>query len=43
MINMSPQEEINKVTHKAFYEIFSRAAADIGKEAAPKKSDPGSR
>lgn len=43
MINMSPQEEINKVTHKAFYEIFSRAAADIGKEAAPKKNDPGSR
>jgi hypothetical protein len=43
MINISPQEEINKVTHKAFYEIFAKAAADIGRETAAKKSEPGSR
>ena len=43
MINMSPQEEINKVTHKAFYEIFSKAAADIGRETAAQKSDPVAR
>ncbi len=43
MINMSPHEEINKVTHKAFYEIFSKAASDIGRETAAKKSDTGSR
>ncbi len=36
MINMSPHEEVNKVTHKAFYDIFSKAAADVGREISAK-------
>lgn len=43
MINMSPHEEISKVTHQAFYEIFSRAASDVGRETAATRSSPVSQ
>jgi hypothetical protein len=43
MINMSPHEEISKVTHQAFYEIFSRAANDVGRETATAKFNTGSQ
>jgi hypothetical protein len=37
MVNMSPHEEVNKVTHKAFYDVFSKAAADVGRETSARK------
>lgn len=36
MLNTSPHEEISKVTHKALYDVFARAAADIALEAVAK-------
>lgn len=32
MLNTSPQEEVSKVTHKALYEMFSKAAGDVARE-----------
>lgn len=32
MLNTSPGEEINKVTHKALYDMFAKAAADVARE-----------
>lgn len=29
MLNTSPQEEISKVTHKALYDVFARAAGEV--------------
>ena len=34
MLNTSPQEEISKVTHKALYDLFAAAAADIARGTA---------
>ena len=36
MLNTSPQEEISKVAHKALYDLFSAAAADVARGAASK-------
>jgi hypothetical protein len=36
VLNTSPQEEVSKVTHKALYDLFSAAAADIARGAASK-------
>jgi hypothetical protein len=36
MLNTSPQEEISKVTHKALYDLFAKAAADIAREVNAK-------
>jgi hypothetical protein len=36
MLNTAPQEEIGKVTHKALYDLFAAAAADIARGAAGK-------
>jgi hypothetical protein len=32
MLNTSPGEEISKVTHKALYDLFSKAAVDVVRE-----------
>lgn len=32
ILNTSPQDEISKVTHKALYDVFAKAAADIVRE-----------
>lgn len=32
MLNTSPGEEISKVTHKALYDMFAKAAADVVRE-----------
>lgn len=34
MLNTAPQEEISKVTHKALYDLFTAAAADIARGVA---------
>ena len=34
MVNTAPQEEISKVTHKALYDLFAAAAADIARGTA---------
>lgn len=36
MLNTSPQEEISKATHKALYDLFSAAAADVARGVASK-------
>ena len=36
VLNTSPEEEVSKVTHKALYDLFSAAAADIARGAANK-------
>jgi len=36
MLNASPQEEISKVTHKALYDMFSKAAGDVAREVVAK-------
>ena len=36
MLNTSPEEEISKVAHKALYDLFSAAAADVARGAAIK-------
>jgi hypothetical protein len=36
MLNTSPGEEISKVTHKAMYDLFSKAAADVVREVIAK-------
>lgn len=36
MLNTSPGEEITKVAHKALYEVFARAAADVAREVVAK-------
>jgi hypothetical protein len=36
MLNTAPHEEISKVTHKALYDVFSKAAADVAAEVANK-------
>ena len=43
MLNTAPYEEISKVTHKALYEVFSKAAADVAAEvvARPKGAAAG--
>jgi hypothetical protein len=38
MLNTSPQEEVSKVTHKALYDLFSKAAGDVAREVAVKPS-----
>ena len=40
MVNFSPHEEISKVTHKAFYDMFSNAAADVAREFGAKPKVP---
>ena len=35
-INTAPGEEISKVTHKALYDVFARAAGEVAREALPK-------
>ena len=32
MLNTSPGEEISKVTHKALYDLFSKAATEVVRE-----------
>lgn len=39
VLNTSPQEEVSKVTHKALYDLFSAAAADVARGAASKAAD----
>jgi hypothetical protein len=43
MLNTSPGEEISKVTHKALYDVFAKAAADVVREvlAAPAGAPAG--
>lgn len=36
MLNTSPGEEISKVTHKALYDLFLKAAADVVREVVAK-------
>jgi hypothetical protein len=36
MLNTSPQEEISKVAHRALYDLFSAAAADVARGVASK-------
>lgn len=36
MLNTAPGEEINKVTHKALYDLFSKAAGDVVREVIAK-------
>jgi len=38
MLNTSPQEEVSKVTHKALYDMFSKAASDVAREVVAKPS-----
>jgi hypothetical protein len=38
MLNTSPQEEISKVTHRALYEMFSKAAGDVAREVVGRPS-----
>jgi hypothetical protein len=40
MLNTSPQEEVSKVTHKALYDMFSKAAGDVARELLVKPSGP---
>lgn len=40
MLNTSPGEEINKVAHKALYDMFSKAAADIAREVVSRPAGP---
>ena len=35
LINLKPEQEINKVTHKAAYDLMVKAAADIAREVVP--------
>jgi hypothetical protein len=35
-LNTSPQEEISKVTHKALYDMFSKAAGEVVREVVAK-------
>ena len=38
VLNTSPQEEVSKVTHKALYDMFSKAAGDVARELVVKPS-----
>lgn len=38
VLNTSPEEEVSKVTHKALYDMFSKAAGDLAREVVAKPS-----
>lgn len=38
MLNTAPQEEISMVTHKALYDLFAAAAADIARGTASEQA-----
>src|SRR5512137_581299 len=38
MLNTAPEEEVSKVTHKALYDMFSKAAGDVAREVVIKPS-----
>lgn len=40
MLNTSPGEEISKVAHKALYDMFAKAAADVVREVVAKPAGP---
>jgi hypothetical protein len=40
MLNTSPQEEIVKVTHKAVYDVMTKAAADVSAELVASRATP---
>ncbi|MGZ8254708.1 MAG: hypothetical protein ACXWVT_07645, partial [Burkholderiaceae bacterium] len=42
-MNTSPGDEISKVTHKALYDVFSKAAVEVVREvlAVPPGARPG--